>query len=252
MTDIDHELEFLVSLDGSEFRLATGYAVRIEARVVEATRYRPHGVKYSLTLHDPTGRRIYGMDNAHGVRHRTEFDHRHVYGRRKIVGYAYRGPAEVAGGFLSGVRTNTGGEGCAMTTTPEKVRTGTFKAFQAFTLAVARGEQTVDPSEPKIWIESLEGGEGAEREVRFTSLEAGAKLLSVKNRELLRLIVMREPQSVSELADMAHRAPQNVQRTLQRLSKAGIVRLSPGEGRALRPILAARKVHIEIDLGVDR
>jgi predicted transcriptional regulator len=139
-----------------------------------------------------------------------------------------------------------------MTTTPERARTGTFKEFQAFTLAVARGEQTVDPSEPKIWIESREDCESAEREVRFTSLEAGAKLLSAKNRELLRLIVMREPQSVSELADMAHRAPQNVQRTLHRLSEAGIVRLSRGEGRALRPTLAARKVHIEIDLGVDQ
>jgi hypothetical protein len=99
MTGTDHALEFLVSLDGSEFRLATGYTVKIEARVVEATRHRPHGVKYSLTLHDATGRRIYGMDNAHGVRRRTEFDHRHVYGRRKMVGYVYRGPAELLADF---------------------------------------------------------------------------------------------------------------------------------------------------------
>jgi predicted transcriptional regulator len=67
----------------------------------------------------------------------------------------------------------------------------------------------------------------------------------------LRLIVTREPQSVAELADMVHRAPQNVQRTLHRLSAAGIVRLSPGEGRAVRPTLTARKVHIEIDLTVE-
>jgi predicted transcriptional regulator len=138
-----------------------------------------------------------------------------------------------------------------MTTTSTKVRAGSFKAFQAFTLAVARGEKTIGPSEPKIWIESREGKPRAEQEVRFTSLEAGAKLLSAKNRELLRLIVTREPQSVSELAEMARRAPQNVQRTLRRLSAAGIVRLSRGEGRALRPIVAARKVHFEIDLGVD-
>jgi predicted transcriptional regulator len=87
--------------------------------------------------------------------------------------------------------------------------------------------------------------------IRFTSLEAGAKLLSAKNRELLRLIVTREPRSVSELAEMAHRAPQNVQRTLQRLRAAGIVRLAPGEGRAIRPTVTARKVHFEIDLGLD-
>ncbi len=133
-----------------------------------------------------------------------------------------------------------------------RVKTGTFKEFQDFTLAVARGERTVDPNEPKIWMEARESGTDMPTAVRFTSLEAGAKLLSAKNRELLRLIVTRTPQSVAELADMAHRAPQNVQRTLHRLSAAGIVRLNRGEGRAVRPTLAARKVHIEIDLAPDR
>jgi predicted transcriptional regulator len=126
-----------------------------------------------------------------------------------------------------------------------KERVGTFKEFQDYTLAVARGQRKVDPSEPKIWAEASREGSGA---VQFRSLEAGAKLLSARNRELLRLIATREPQSVAELADMAHRAPQNVQRTLRRLSAAGIVRLRPGEGRTLRPELTARKVHIEIDL----
>jgi len=138
-----------------------------------------------------------------------------------------------------------------MTVTTEKVRTGTFQEFKDYTLAVARGERKVDPNEPKIWIERRDTREGAETAIQFTSLEAGAKLLSAKNRQLLRLIVTREPQSVSELAEMAHRAPQNVQRTLRRLSEAGIVRLSPGEGRALRPTVTARKVHIEIDLALE-
>ena len=138
-----------------------------------------------------------------------------------------------------------------MTVTTEKVRTGTFQEFKDYTLAVARGERKVDPNEPKIWIERRDTREGAETAIQFTSLEAGAKLLSAKNRQLLRLIVTREPQSISELAEMAHRAPQNVQRTLRRLSEAGIVRLSPGEGRALRPTVTARKVHIEIDLALE-
>ena len=135
-------------------------------------------------------------------------------------------------------------------TKKEQTRTATFGAFKDFTLAVARGEQTVDPAEPKIWMEAREGAAGP-ADVQFTSLEAGVKLLSAKNRELLRLIATRAPQSVAELAGMAHRAPQNVQRTLHRLSTAGIVRLSPGAGRAMRPTLAARKVHIEIDLASD-
>jgi predicted transcriptional regulator len=138
-----------------------------------------------------------------------------------------------------------------MTIRTEKIKAGTFQQFKDFTLAVARGDRAVDPNEPKIWIERREGDPDPDTQVRFTSLEAGAKLLSAKNRELLRLIVTREPRSVSELANMAHRAPQNVQRTLQRLSAAGIVRLSPGEGRAVRPTVTARKVHIEIDLGLE-
>ena len=138
-----------------------------------------------------------------------------------------------------------------MTVTTEKVKAGTLQQFKDFTLAVARGERQVDPNEPKIWVERREGEPDADTQVRFTSLEAGAKLLSAKNRELLRLIVTREPRSVSELASLAHRAPQNVQRTLRRLNAAGIVRLSPGEGRAVRPTVTARKVHIEIDLGLE-
>lgn len=89
----DHELEVLLSLDGFEFQFARGYTVKIAAQPVEITTGRPHGVKYSLTLHDPAGRRIYGLDNAHRTRRsRPEFDHRHVYGARRMIPYSFRGP----------------------------------------------------------------------------------------------------------------------------------------------------------------
>jgi len=99
MAAINHELEFLLSLNGVEFRLLSGHVIKIDARTVAATGSRPHGLKYSLTLHDASGQRIYGMDNAHGIRRRSEYDHRHQYGRRKIVGYVYRGPAELLADF---------------------------------------------------------------------------------------------------------------------------------------------------------
>ena len=82
----------LLSLDGYEFQFARGYRVKIEAQPIAASSGRPHGVKYSLTLHDPDGRRLYGLDNAHGIRGRPPFDHRHVYGGRRVVAYEYRGP----------------------------------------------------------------------------------------------------------------------------------------------------------------
>ena len=68
MSGVDHELRFLLSLDGLEFRFARDHTVKIAAREVEAGPHRPHGVKYSLTLHDPAGRRLYGIDNAHPLR----------------------------------------------------------------------------------------------------------------------------------------------------------------------------------------
>jgi predicted transcriptional regulator len=97
-----------------------------------------------------------------------------------------------------------------------------------------------------VWCERIDGGDTTDEGVQFASLEAGAKLLSAKNRVLLRMIAERQLKSVTELAAMTGRAEQNVLRTLNKLAAAGIVRLDKGEGRARRPILAARKVHFEI------
>ena len=126
-------------------------------------------------------------------------------------------------------------------------RIGTFQEFKEYTLAVVRGEHPVEPNEPKVWCGRIEDGAAA-RQVQFTSLEAGAKLLSAKNRSLLRAIAESRPNSVAELAAMAGRAEQNVLRTLKKLERAGIVRFDKGEGRARRPVLSARKIHFEIDL----
>jgi predicted transcriptional regulator len=110
-----------------------------------------------------------------------------------------------------------------------KPRQGTYQEFKKFTLDVVKGRRRVDPSEPKIWVEATDD---SVREIQFHSLEAGAKLLSAKNRTLLRLIAQRHPKSVSELATLAGRAEQNVMRTLHKLSAVGLVRLIKGGGRA--------------------
>jgi predicted transcriptional regulator len=128
-----------------------------------------------------------------------------------------------------------------------KHRQGTYQEFKKSTLDVVKGRRRVDPTEPKIWLESIDPNTRA-REIQFHSLEAGAKLLSAKNRALLRLIAERHPKSVSELAALAGRAEQNVLRTLHKLSAVGLVRLDKGEGRAYQPVVAGRKVHFEIDL----
>jgi hypothetical protein len=61
----DHSLELLLDLDGLNFAQEGGFWMKYEVSAVEKTSERPHGIKYSLTLHDPQGKRIFGIDNAH-------------------------------------------------------------------------------------------------------------------------------------------------------------------------------------------
>ena len=129
-----------------------------------------------------------------------------------------------------------------------KTRTGSFEEYKEYVRAVMRGDRKVDPCEPKIWLERVKGETNKIGRVRFSSLEAGAKLLSVKNRALLRTIATRRPRSIRELAAHTGRAEQNLLRTLRKLSQAGIIRLDKGEGRAFQPVVTASKIHFEIDL----
>lgn len=63
----EHTLEFLLAFDGQTHWYEGGYYTKFEIRRVPATPERPHGLGYSLTLHDPQGRRLLGYDNAHRV-----------------------------------------------------------------------------------------------------------------------------------------------------------------------------------------
>jgi len=60
-------LDYLLGLDGSiEFQNDDGYWVKMDVSRVAVTVERPHGIKYSLTLHAPDSTRLIGFDNAHG------------------------------------------------------------------------------------------------------------------------------------------------------------------------------------------
>ena len=77
----------LLDLDSQVFVVdAKGrYWVRFSVSRVASTPERPHGLKYSLTLHGPDGSRLIGFDNAHPVREsrgpggrgRGSLDHKH-------------------------------------------------------------------------------------------------------------------------------------------------------------------------------
>ena len=76
----DSSLETLLNLDGEVFPMENGYWTKFEATKVETTLQTPHGVKYSLTLHNQNNIRVLGFDNAHAFKPKKK-----KYGARKIT-----------------------------------------------------------------------------------------------------------------------------------------------------------------------
>jgi hypothetical protein len=64
----DPSLDTLLFLDGESFVVEDGFWVKFEVRRVAASAKRPHGLDYSLTLHNKANERLLGFDNAHPVR----------------------------------------------------------------------------------------------------------------------------------------------------------------------------------------
>jgi Family of unknown function (DUF6516) len=69
MSAAHHELHYLLDLDGEVMVLdrEANYWAKFRVKLVEVTADRPHGIKYSLTLHTKQNQRIAGIDNAHEV-----------------------------------------------------------------------------------------------------------------------------------------------------------------------------------------
>ena len=102
----DPSLDALLNLHGQVYVIddASGVWVGFVVRRVAATVDRPHGLDYSLTMHQRDGERLVGFDNAHPVRSsagpggRTGGrDHKH---RLKTVRlYEYRDAASLLADF---------------------------------------------------------------------------------------------------------------------------------------------------------
>ncbi len=108
--DRDPGLDTLLDLHGQIlFVDEAGHWVKFTAVRTEVTPQRPHGLRYSLTLHAPNGERLVGFDNAHPVRERRGpgtqrrrvSDHQHR--RRSIGPYDYRGAATLLEDFWNEV-----------------------------------------------------------------------------------------------------------------------------------------------------
>ena len=80
------QLDTLLNLDGEVFMMDDGYWVKFEAKRAAPSPAIPHGVRYSLTLHDKNNTRVVGFDNAHAIKTKSRkrfsgrkvtWDHKH-------------------------------------------------------------------------------------------------------------------------------------------------------------------------------
>lgn len=107
----DHEIRALLDLHDQIIDQEDGYWLKIEAWAVGVNKDIPHGVRYSLTLHALSGKRILGYDNAHAVKvkgkkysgQRLPFDHKHRHVADKGVPYAFQDAHQLLSYFFSEV-----------------------------------------------------------------------------------------------------------------------------------------------------
>lgn len=104
---MDYGLETLLSLNGFEYTYENGYWYRIEVSLIDATTERPHGLRYNLTFHNKYNKRIFGMDNAHGIKSGKKFqgrlisyDHLHKSTVDKGTPYKFDSPEKLLQDFF--------------------------------------------------------------------------------------------------------------------------------------------------------
>jgi hypothetical protein len=105
-------LSYFLELNLSRIGYDNGYWVAIRAGRVEPDEGRPHGLQYSLTLHDQNGDRILGYDNSHRVdvatgparraRRPPTLDHIDRRGGRSVP-YAFTTPLRLLEDFFAAV-----------------------------------------------------------------------------------------------------------------------------------------------------
>ena len=84
-----------------------GYWVKIDAWQVTPSDAIPHGIRYSLTLHNPAGQRILGYDNAHAfkrlgsyVGRKLPYDHKHRYSEDLVTRYVFKDAYQLLSDFF--------------------------------------------------------------------------------------------------------------------------------------------------------
>jgi hypothetical protein len=108
----DIGIETLIDLNGNIVQQERGYWVEIHAWRVSTTALIPHGIRYALTMHDKSGKRVMGYDNAHAVKLSGRFkfagqvlpyDHKHRNISDKGVPYEFKDAYQLLSDFFTDV-----------------------------------------------------------------------------------------------------------------------------------------------------
>lgn len=108
-------LETLLDLDGEIFMMDAGYWVKFEAKRVSPSPPIPHGIRYSLTLHDRNNVRVLGFDNAHAIKpkgrkrflgRKVTLDHKHHL--EKVATYEFESASQLLNDFWAAVDKQIG------------------------------------------------------------------------------------------------------------------------------------------------
>ena len=100
------------------------------------------------------------------------------------------------------------------------------------TIAIAQGKYKLKKDEPKVWFESV---------------QSMAQVLSSENQKLLKIIKEQKPKSLKELEMVSGRKRSNLSRTLNTMSRYGIVNLVK-QNRTVKPIVIATDFKVEFGL----
>lgn len=110
----DFDLDCLLNLNGEIFPMENGYWTKFEAHRAETSPEIPHGISYSLTLHDKNNRRVIGFDNAHAFKpgrkkfgaRKLTWDHKHQM--EKVTHYEFETAGQLLEDFWEAVETFLG------------------------------------------------------------------------------------------------------------------------------------------------
>ena len=114
-----------------------------------------------------------------------------------------------------------------------RVGIASYEQMKARTMAIARGEYTPAPGEPKVW---------------FPSAESFARVLSDRNRALLGIIAASTPESLARLAELTGRKKSNLSRTLKTMERYGFVHVSRGARGSVIPRVPYQRILLTLPL----